>query len=142
MGLKLAPIGIGANETPGPGAYKPTTYTLKSFPTIGFKTDARSKPLKNDNPAPDHYDPSVKLTKEHFAEVKIGTSERPKPQNLATPAPGEYEIPGIVEENFKAGRGPSLSSRYQNLDILNESPGPGMYQPGLTQTKVRPMSVK
>ena len=129
-------------EGPGPGAYRPTAYTMKSFPTIGFKTDPRTKPFKNDNPAPNCYEPSVKLTKEHFAEVKIGTSERPKPFNRETPAPGEYEQPGMHEENLKAHRGPSLSSRYQKLEHPTDFPGPGLYQPQLTQVKIRPMSCK
>ncbi len=143
MAAKLDSLHSRLLETPGPGAYRPTSYTLKSFPTVGFKQDARGKlDVKSESPGPAAYLPNVASVKEHFPEVKIGTAIRPKPAHLETPAPGDYEQPSLFEANLKNNRGPSLSSRYQKLGLVEEGPGPGEYQPDLRAVKVRPASCR
>lgn len=130
-------------DTPGPGAYKPTSYTLKSFPTIGFKSEQRDRTAANrDTPGPAAYLPNVSLVKEHFAEVKIGTGERPKPINSENPAPGDYQYRSLFDDNKKDGKGPTLSTRYQKLTFVDENPGPGEYSQNVGPIKVRPMSCK
>lgn len=130
-------------DTPGPGAYRPTAYTLKSFPTVGFKTEQRGKlEAKPESPGPAAYLPSVEQVKEHFPEVKIGTATRPKPANADTPAPGEYDHRTVFDDNLKNNRGPSLSSRYQKLAAIDSVPGPGEYQPEVRAVKVRAASCR
>lgn len=129
-------------DTPGPGAYKPTTYTMPSFPTIGFKSEERSKKLKNDTPAPNEYNPNYALAKESFPDVKFGKAEKPKDIRADNPGPGEYDTKGLHEENLKAGYGATMSSRYQKLEFFNENPGPGEYQPKVEPVKIRPASCR
>ena len=130
-------------DTPGPGAYRPTTYTLKSFPTVGFKSDRRGGLcLKSESPGPAAYLPDVGQVKEHFPEVRIGSALRPQASTLDTPAPGEYDQRSVFDENLRNNRGPSLSSRYQKLFSVEGHPGPGEYQPEVSVVKARPVSCK
>ena len=144
MGEKL-PMFVGKLDAPGPGMYQPTNYALPRVQSISFGKEIQRVPEKkpNDNPAPNAYLPNVELVKEHFPEVKIGTADqRPKPANMHNPSPGEYDIRTVFEDNLKEKKGPSLSSRYQELQILNENPGPGDYRPNHNPVKIRPQSCK
>ena len=142
MRAKLQGFGMGLLDTPGPGAYKPTSYTMQSFPTIGFKTEARGNETKNENPAPNEYKPSFSQVRESFAEVKFGKAERAQSKCQDMPGPGEYDTKGLHEENIKANYGATLSSRYQKLEFNKDTPGPGEYQPRVELVKIRPASCR
>ena len=95
-------------------------------PAYGFGKAKKCELNKSDQlitPGPGRYQPN-KLTKQQPL-WKIGTSKRPKEQNLENPGPGAYNI------RFKFPDGPSYSIALKQKKKLEEmeTPGPDAYNP-------------
>ena len=95
-------------------------------PAYGFGKAKKCELNKSDQlitPGPGRYQPN-KLTKQQPL-WKIGTSKRPKEQNLENPGPGAYNI------RFKFPDGPSYSIALKQKKKLEEmeTPGPAAYNP-------------
>ena len=95
-------------------------------PAWGFGKAKKIELNKTDQlitPGPGKYEPNKKTKQEPI--WRIGTSERPKEQNLENPGPGAYNI------RFKFPDGPSYSMATKPVKNLEEysTPGPATYKP-------------
>ena len=95
-------------------------------PAYGFGKAQKLELNKTDQlitPGPGKYKP-IKITNQQPL-WKIGTSLRPKDQNLENPGPGEYNI------RYKFPDGPKYSMGSKPQKIFDEfiTPGPAEYQP-------------
>ena len=95
-------------------------------PAWGFGKSKRIELSKTDlyiTPGPGNYDPNKQTKQEPL--WRIGTSLRPKEQNLENPGPGAYNI------RFKFPDGPSYSMAKKPTKHPDEyiTPGPAAYKP-------------
>ena len=121
-------LGVGA---PGANVYDPkNTYVKKNGPSYSVKNDKRdgSIGIYKNTPGAGQYHPdgSLKLVKAASASWSMGSQKRPKQQSYVppTPGPGQYEtrkVPGQETPGYSISKRPS--------NFLNQSPGPGSYQP-------------
>ena len=121
-------LGVGV---PAGGAYNPNDKSSKkngfSYSVKKSTRDGELGIFKN-TPGSGAYHPdaSLKIVKTASACWSMGSSKRPKQQHYVppTPGPGQYEMrktPGAETPGYSINKRPS--------EFLNQSPGPGAYQP-------------
>lgn len=108
----------------GPGHYNPkmdSIFPVKSN-TIG-KSSRDTSFIRSDLPGPGHYEISPIRESPKYA---FGKESRNKEMEINFPAPGQYNIPGIVEGVSKK-MGKTMLPKRKLLNEDNKIPGPGAY---------------
>lgn len=142
LGIKLNPK--GKDNVPGPSDYHPTidTYSIKrSQPAIGFGSEKKGLVRIDENPGPGTYEGDQSSIKTSAPQRRFGTAPRTRPQSALVPGPGAYEFNSEFDAGLLKNKGTSLVPKRSKRD-KREVPGPGAYQPDLSQSKTRPASCK
>lgn len=105
-------------RVPGPGSYSMLySQAMKTSPgwRIGSSKRGEVEKIRQrvaNFPPPDSYDPNFQATKSKLASWSFGSSKRTQvgKKNLATPAPGTYEIPSKAVDGPKFNMGLKLDN--------------------------------
>jgi hypothetical protein len=130
--------------SPGPGTYdaKPEA-SLQASPGWRLGTSTRhdvdkAKMRTSNFPPPDSYNPNYTKLKKNDPKWGFGSGTRAMSAKLKTPAPGTYNIPGMISHEgptFKIGlKLDNQSAIATEQRKVKANPGPGSYQPEFQKT--------